>query len=123
MADRPVLEPTADHPITVESAGVHLRVLVGDHVVADTDDALVLRESSYPPVYYIPRADVTDGDLTPSAHTTYCPYKGEAGYHGLRTGDGVRADKVWFYDAPYAAVSPIAGHVAFYPDSVEFSVT
>ena len=121
MSERQVLLPTEEHPITVEPAAEHVRVRVGDRVIADTDTALVLREASYPPVYYIPRHDLDADVFTPSTHQTYCPYKGEAGYHGLVGADGATlADKVWFYDQPYPAVAEIAGHVAFYPDAVTF---
>ena len=54
MTDRPVLEPTEAHPITVEPTGRHVVVRVNGEVVAETDAALTLRESSYPAVQYIP---------------------------------------------------------------------
>lgn len=100
MSERQVLLPTEDHPITVEPAAEHVRVRVGDRVIAETDAALILREASYPPVYYIPRNDLDADVFTPSTHQTYCPYKGEAGYHGIVGADGATlADKVWFYDS------------------------
>ena len=58
MTDRPVRQPTADHPITVEPTGKHVTVRVNGEVVADTDDALTLQESTYPAVHYIPISDV-----------------------------------------------------------------
>src|SRR4029079_12174898 len=58
MSTRPVLEPTASHPITVEPTGKHVIVRVNGEVVADTDDALTLQEATYPAVQYIPLADV-----------------------------------------------------------------
>ena len=38
MTDRPVRQPTADHPITVEPTGKHVTVRVNGEVVAETDD-------------------------------------------------------------------------------------
>jgi uncharacterized protein (DUF427 family) len=67
----------------------------------------------------VPLADVDSELLESSDTTSYCPYKGEASYYSVRTGDGVVKDAIWFYDEPYAAVSEIAGHVAFYPDRVQ----
>ena len=123
MANRPVLEPTAAHPITVEPTGRHVTVRIGGEVVADTDAALTLRESTYPAVQYIPRADVVDGLLRPSDTTTYCPYKGEAAYHHIVTGTGETVeDALWAYESPYPAVGAIAGHVAFYPDKADITV-
>ena len=115
---RPVLEPGPTHPITVEPAAGRVRVTFADRVVVDTDRALVLREASYPPVFYVPLDDVDTEVLEPSAHHTYCPYKGEATYYTLRAGDRIAGDAVWHYRAPYDAVAAIAGHVAFYPQHV-----
>jgi uncharacterized protein (DUF427 family) len=54
-----------------------------------------------------------------SAHTTHCPYKGDAAYFSL-TVDGRTADNaVWTYEAPYPAMAEIKEHLAFYPDRVD----
>ncbi|MBX7430972.1 DUF427 domain-containing protein [Mycobacterium sp. Y57] len=123
MTDRPVRTPSAAHPITVEPTGRRVVVLLGGDVVAESDNALTLREASYPAVQYIPIADVADGRLTPSDTTSYCPYKGEAGYyHFVTAGGDTVADAVWCYPTPCPAVAAIAGHVAFYPDKVDVRV-
>ena len=123
MTDRPVHEPTADHPITVEPTGKHVTVRVNGEVVAETDDALTLQESTYPAVHYIPLHDVVEGVLTSSDTSTYCPYKGDASYYHVTTtaGDTVE-DVIWTYQQPYPAVGDIAGHVAFYPDKADVVV-
>jgi uncharacterized protein (DUF427 family) len=115
---RPVLQPGPDHPITVAPASGRVRVTFAGRVVVDTDRALELREASYPPVLYLPLEDVDTEVLEPSAHQTYCPYKGDATYYSLRAGDRTVNDAVWHYRTPYAAVAAIAGHVAFYPQHV-----
>lgn len=123
MSDRPVLEPTAEHPITVEPTGRHVTVRVNGEVVADTDRALTLQESTYPAVQYIPRADVAEDKLRPSDTQTYCPFKGDASYFHVVTEAGASVeDAIWTYEAPYPAVGEIAGHVAFYPDKAEIVV-
>ena len=123
MTDRPVRQPTADHPITVEPTGKHVTVRVNGEVVADTDNALTLQESTYPAVQYVPISDVAQDVLKPSDTTTYCPYKGDASYYHVTTaaGDTVE-DVIWTYEQPYPAVGDIAGHVAFYPDKAEIVV-
>ena len=123
MTDRPVLEPTAEHPITVEPTGKHVTVRVNGELVADTHDALTLQESTYPAVQYIPFRDVVQDRLRRSDTTTYCPFKGEANYYHVTTADGPAVDDViWTYEQPYAAVADIAGHVAFYPDKADITV-
>ena len=88
-------------------------------VVADTTRALQLVETTYPPAWYIPRADVRADMLGASATKTWCPYKGEASYHALESGGQRTPDALWVYETPFAAVAAIAGHLAFYPGRVE----
>ena len=115
--------PGPDHPITVEPFSGRVTVTSGGRKIADTTAALELREASYPPVYYVPLADVDAATLRGTDTTTYCPYKGEAGYYSVTTAAGDTVDDViWFYEQPYPAVAAIAGHVAFYPDKAEISV-
>jgi uncharacterized protein (DUF427 family) len=123
MSDRPILQPTAEHPITVEPTGKHVTVRVNGEVVAETDDALTLQESTYPAVQYIPLGDVVQTALTSSDTTTYCPFKGDASYYSVTTaaGDTVE-DAIWTYEQPYPAVADIAGHVAFYADKADIAV-
>ncbi|CAO5227690.1 DUF427 domain-containing protein [Frankia sp. AgKG'84/4] len=120
---RQVLEPGVDHPITVEPTRGRVVVRIAGHVVADSQDALTLREANYPPAYYLPVTDVDSGVLRPSTTSTYCPYKGDASYHSVETPDGTRLDDViWFYEQPYPAVADIAGYVAFYANRAEITV-
>ena len=123
MSDRPVLEPTAEHPITIEPTHGRVRVRVIGETVADTRAALRLRESNYPAVQYIPLEDVVQQLLTRTDTHTYCPYKGDASYYSVTTAAGATVDDViWTYERPHAAVREIAGHVAFYPDRADITV-
>jgi uncharacterized protein (DUF427 family) len=123
MSERQIIEPTAEHPITVRPAGAHVTVRIGGDVVADTHNAQTLQESSYPAVYYIPLSDVRQTALSGSDTTTYCPYKGEATYYDVTTSDGSTVkDAIWTYVQPYPAVGDIAGHVAFYADKADITV-
>jgi uncharacterized protein (DUF427 family) len=119
MASREIRQPGPDHPITIEPYAARVVVSVAGRVVADTRHALTLREADYRPVQYIPMADVDQTLLAPSAHTSYCPFKGEAGYYSVPLGGEPAVNAVWFYEHPYEAVGAIEGHVAFYPDRVE----
>lgn len=123
MSDKPVREPSAEHPITVVPTGKHVTVRVNGELVAESDNALTLQESTYPAVQYIPLGDVVQSALSSSDTTTYCPYKGDASYFHVTTtaGDTVE-DAIWTYAEPYPAVAAIAGHVAFYPDKADISV-
>ena len=119
MTERIIKIPGPDHPITIEPNQGRVIVTVGGRVIADTSEALTLREASYPPVQYIPRKDVDMAALIRSETTTYCPYKGEAGYFSIPSGEERSVDAIWTYEAPYGAVAEIKGHLAFYPDRVD----
>lgn len=119
MSLKPRLKPGRLHPITIVPAEGRVRVRFGTRVIAETDRALELTEPWYRPVLYVPLADVSADVLVPSAHRTYCPFKGDASYYSLRDGDHVVDNAVWTYREPYDAVAPIAGHVAFHPQYVE----
>jgi uncharacterized protein (DUF427 family) len=69
MADKAMKIPGPDHPISVDANPPRVVVKVGGKVIADTRNALTLREASYPPVQYIPRRDVDMAVLTRSEHT------------------------------------------------------
>lgn len=111
--------PGPDHPITIDRNPSRVVVLLAGRVIADTQDALTLREASYPPVQYIPRKDVDMALLARTDHTTHCPYKGDAAYYSIPTGGERSANAVWTYETPHPAVAAIAEHLAFYPDRVD----
>ncbi|SIT44815.1 conserved hypothetical protein [Paraburkholderia ribeironis] len=119
MTEKTIKVPGPDHPITVEPAGARVVVTVAGRVIADTGNALVLREASYPPAYYIPRNDVEMALLERTDHSTYCPYKGDCAYYSVPIGGERAVNAVWTYEAPYSAVKAIAQHLAFYPSRVD----
>lgn len=124
MTNRPVLQPSATHPITITPTPGRVTVRVGGEVVADSDAALTLQESTYPAVQYIPLAHVNPNVLRRSDTSTYCPFKGDAGYFTVVTSSGqVVDDAIWIYEAPHEAVAAIASHVAFYPNKADVAVS
>ncbi|CAA9219658.1 MAG: COGs COG2343 [uncultured Acidimicrobiales bacterium] len=116
---KPVLLPSETHPITVTPTGGRVVVSLGDRVLADSTRALTLQEASYPAVQYLPLDDADPAVLERTEHTTYCPFKGDAGYFSVVTDGGVLENSVWFYEKPHDAVAEIAGHIAFYANKVD----
>ena len=120
---KPVLEPSAKHPITVTPTSGEVVVSVKGQEVARSGSSLSLAEADYPVVQYVPIADVDQSLLRPSDTSTYCPYKGDASYYSIALPDGsVVADAVWYYADPRPAVTEIKDHVAFYTDRTDVSV-
>ncbi len=119
MTAKPKKVPGPDHPITIERNPTRVVVSVAGRVIADTREALTLREATYPPVQYVPRKDVDMALLERTEHATYCPYKGACAYYSIPLGGGRSTNAVWTYEEPFAAVQEIKDHLAFYPDRVD----
>jgi len=54
LKEKQIKIPGPDHPISIERNPARVVVSVAGRVVADTRNALTLREAKYPPVQYIP---------------------------------------------------------------------
>jgi uncharacterized protein (DUF427 family) len=119
MQTKSIKIPGPDHPITIEKSDSRTRVSIAGRIVADTRDALTLREAAYPAVQYIPRKDVEMSLLERTDHTSYCPYKGDCSYYSIPIGGERSINAVWSYEQPFDAVSQIKDYVAFYPDRVD----
>ena len=119
MKEKQIKNPGPDHPISIQHNRARVVVSVAGRVIADTRNALTLREADYPAVQYIPREDVDLTQLEPTDHATYCPYKGDCTYYSVPAGRKKSVNAVWTYEDPFPAVEQIRGHVAFYPDRVD----
>lgn len=119
MSEKPIKIPGPDHPITITDNPNRVLVTVAGKVIADTRAAKVLREASYPPVFYIPRADLDMSQVERTDHKSYCPYKGEASYYSIPAGGERSKNAIWSYETPHPAAAAIAEHVAFYPDRID----
>jgi len=100
----PRLEPTARR----------VRVVFGGVTVTDSTRALRVLETSHPPTYYVPPADVKMELLEPTRRRSLCEFKGSARYYTLRVGDRVARDGAWAYPSPTGAFEPLRDHVAFF---------
>lgn len=99
--------------ITIEPAGHRLRATLNGETLAESDDALILRESGYPQRTYFPQADVRTAFLDKTELTTHCPYKGHAAYWTVTTKGQALENGAWAYPDPLESVAEIAGHMSF----------
>ena len=70
MKEKQIRIPGPDHPISIERNPARVVVSVAGRVIADTRNALTLREADYSPVQYIPREDVDLSQLERTDHAT-----------------------------------------------------
>jgi uncharacterized protein (DUF427 family) len=108
-------------PPAVQPSAEHVVVRLGASVVAETRRALRVLETSQPPTYYLPLADVADGALVAlDAPTTVCEFKGRATYADVvgrdeRGAPVVARAAAWTYPDPAPGYHALLGHVALYP--------
>ena len=122
-AERSIRTPPAEgqesvwnypRPPAVVPTDAHVRVVHGGITIADPHRAIRVLETSQPPAFYIPAADVAMGLLERTANHTVCEWKGTATYWSLRAPDGtLRENVAWSYETPVDAFAAIRGHLAF----------
>ena len=106
-------------PPRVEPSTRRVWVVFGGRVIADTRRALRVLETSHPPVYYFPPADVLRDLLVSTKLHTWCEFKGMASYFDVKVGDRVARDAAWQYPWPTAGYEELAGYVAYYPSRMD----
>jgi uncharacterized protein (DUF427 family) len=106
-------------PPRLEPSDRVVKVQFNGHVLAESRRALRLLETSHPPTWYIPPADVAVAFLSPSTKRSFCEYKGVASYWDLRDGAEVSIAAAWSYASPSEPYEALRDHLAFYPGRVE----
>ena len=108
-------------PPRLEPTTRHLRVVHAGIVVAETRRGLRILETSHPPVYYFPPADVARQELRPSGRrSTFCEFKGVANYWDLILANSSAVHNVaWSYTAPSPGYTALQDYLAFYPALVD----
>ena len=106
-------------PPRLEPTERHLQVVFAETVIAETRRALRILETSHPPSYYIPPADVRQDLLAPAPGRSICEFKGQASYWSIRVGDAVSAAAAWSYAAPWSPYEALKDHLCFYAGRVD----
>jgi uncharacterized protein (DUF427 family) len=101
-------------PPRLEATGRHIQIFFNGELIADTHNAKRVLETSHPPVYYIPPEDIRREYLQPGDGSSWCEWKGRAGYVDLVVGDRRAANVGWFYPDPTPRFRAIKDHIAFY---------
>jgi uncharacterized protein (DUF427 family) len=96
-----------------------VRVEVDGVTVAESTSPRLLFETGLPARYYLPKTHARLDLLTPTETVSHCPYKGQAEYWSVRTGDTLHEDLAWSYRTPLPESQKIAGLIAFYNEKVD----
>lgn len=106
-------------PPRVEPCNRHLQVVFNGVIVADTQRAYRVLETSHPPTYCFPPEDVLFDYLTLSKHSSFCEWKGQAQYYHVRVGDKQADQAAWFYPEPTEPFTSLRNYLSFYPQPMD----
>ena len=101
-------------PPRLELTTRHLRVVFAGIVLADTNRAYRVLETSHPPVYYIPPEDVQMAHLRRVDGISFCEWKGSAIYYDIAVGDQHVNKAAWAYPDPTRRFAAMQDYIAFY---------
>ena len=102
------------HVLYFDPCAKRVRVVLNGETVADSTRTKLLHETGILPVYYFPTDDIRSEFLTPTDHSTHCPFKGDASYWTITVGDRVEENALWGYETPNPESQFLLGHAAFY---------
>jgi uncharacterized protein (DUF427 family) len=107
-------------PPAVEPCPRHVRVELAGQVLAESDRALRVLETSHPPTIYVPRDDVREDLLVPSRQPfTRCEFKGAARYLDALISQRRYQVVGWMYPQPSPGYDALTDHLAFYPGRID----
>ncbi len=107
-------------PPRLEKTNKPLQVIFAGKVIAETNQAFRILETSHPPVYYIPPSDVRMSHLfRHPERESFCEFKGKAVYWDIIVGDKKSLQAAWSYPSPNKNYLPIKDYLAFYPGRVD----
>jgi uncharacterized protein (DUF427 family) len=106
-------------PPRVEPERRIVRIEFAGEVIAESDRALRVLETSSPPTLYVPDADLRSDLLVANDRETLCEWKGLACYWSLVLGDRGSPNAAWGYPDPDPHYAELLGHRAFFPGRVD----
>jgi uncharacterized protein (DUF427 family) len=106
-------------PPRVEPTNKRVRVVFNGVTIVDTTAALRVLETSHPPTYYLPLADVKTEYLTRTPRRTFCEFKGAASYYTITVNGRSVENGAWDYVKPNASYEALKDHICIYPSNMD----
>ncbi len=106
-------------PPRMEDVEEKVKIVFGGVTIAYTKRAKRVLETSHPPVYYVPPEDIRMEYLKPSGATSYCEWKGRAGYYDVVVEGRTEERVAWSYPLPTPSFQDLKDYVAFYPSRMD----
>jgi uncharacterized protein (DUF427 family) len=103
----------------LERVDKRLRVVLDGVTLADTTQGKRVLETSHPPVYYFPAADVRVHYLLAGIGSSFCEWKGTAHYFDVNVAGKFVRRAAWAYADPAPDFVAIKNHLAFYAQMMD----
>lgn len=110
--------PNPYHRIACHPTRRRLHVELGGTTLVDTEDTVILFETTLEHRLYVAPKHVRTDLLRLTKTTSYCAYKGVAAYRAAVIGDTVVDDIAWAYDDCFPEAVAIKGMLSFDPTKV-----
>lgn len=109
-------------PPALDESHLCVEVSLQGVLIARTNSALRVLETSHPPTFYIPPSDIDTQFLSQTGATSFCEWKGVASYWDVTAAGTTVKGGSWTYLKPTAPFDNLRGYFSFYPSSFECSV-
>jgi uncharacterized protein (DUF427 family) len=109
-----------DYRVDILARRNRVTASIGDQVLADSEQCLLVDEQDHGLVFYFPAHDTRLDLFVPDDRTSVCPFKGVATYRRYPRDEG--DVYIWSYEEPFPEVARLAGYVAFFQDAVDLRV-
>ncbi|PDW02550.1 DUF427 domain-containing protein [Candidatus Viridilinea mediisalina] len=106
-------------PPRLEPCASHIQIFFAQTLIAETHQAFRVLETSHPPTYYLPPADVRMEYLQRSPGGSFCEFKGAAIYYSLRVGNHQLPSVAWAYPRPTRGFESLANYLAFFAEPMD----
>ncbi len=102
-------------PPRCEKTSARIEIYFDNEIVASTDAAFRVLETSHPPTYYLPPDSFAEGVLLPSDRGgSWCEWKGAAQYWSIAGATRVASNCAWSYANPTPNFAMLTDHIAVY---------
>ena len=108
-----VPDPLPKRLLYAEPLRLRMRVTFGGTWVADSEDVTLLHEPGRYPVAYFPAADIVDGVLEPSDHTTRHQDLGATAWYTATAGGQAKPRAAWQHTELPDYAGELKGRIAF----------
>jgi uncharacterized protein (DUF427 family) len=106
-------------PPKVEASPKRIQIWFNEIMIVDSQQTQRVLETSHPPAYYIPPADIAMQYLSTISRQSYCEWKGMARYYCIQVGNKRAEQAAWYYPEPNAYFAVLKDYVAFYPSRMD----